>query len=115
MRTDIVRLHDVALGNIRERRVGKTTLTCHEVAGVIELNIVKTIIARLKKTSDIFYILPMLLETLKEHEICIEGKYHRQFQKFVGDSFEIKFISQNQFNVLTRGLSDYYVADFIDY
>jgi hypothetical protein len=88
---DIDRLHRVALDPLPGRQEGQTTLDCHTVAGLIELDETE-ITVLLPVMRWLNHVLPMLLCILQEHGIrCVhrEGLYRLR----IGTDVLIRFMS----------------------
>jgi len=72
MITDIERLHEVVEQrnkSIWKQRTGKTFSKCHDVAGMIELDLFEIVIVFITQYSDIDYIFPMLNVVFQDHEL----------------------------------------------
>lgn len=92
MKTDIDRLHKVALGELQRRGCGKTYLDCHHVAAAIEVG-EKDIVCIIPYNSWKHHIFPMLLEVLDEHEIIIDY-VNFELGEIRASNSKIKFYSQ---------------------
>lgn len=77
MKTDLNRLHRVALGENSGRKSGETYYYCHLVAGVVELGN-KEVIIKIPSLKSGNYIKPMLEEVLKNHKLNIIKKSNRE-------------------------------------
>jgi len=76
MKTDLERLHDVALKENHGPREGKTFYDCHLVAGALELENEEVIIW-LPSLRSAKHIKPMLKKVLQDHDISIASKPNR--------------------------------------
>lgn len=76
MKTDLERLHDVALRNDYDREEEKTFYSCHLVAGAIELEN-KEVIVWLPALKQRKHIKSMLKKVLEDHDINISSKPNR--------------------------------------
>lgn len=95
MRTDIDRLHQVALGEIGGRGCGKTFLMCHSVAGAIETGSrqVAIIVPELRWMT---FIKPMLYDVLREHGLNIEPERGNHRVLFLDDGTKIMFVRRKE-------------------
>ena len=68
--TDIDRLHAVLTGRLIGRRCGKTTATCHLIAGLLEMEVPPYIHCLVSHQNDMQYARNTLQEVLEEHDIA---------------------------------------------
>jgi hypothetical protein len=64
---DIERLHKVANGELKGRRVGKTTLACYDVVGTLDVTECLDVVCVVKLIRDVRYISRMLVDILTEN------------------------------------------------
>lgn len=96
MSTDINRLHDVALGKLKHRGCGKTTLDCHILVGIMEVTEGDSIICLVKNMRILqCTILPVLFKVLEEHDIT-DWKLHIIGNKIVTPKVTIKFVVEKR-------------------
>jgi len=105
MATDINKLHQVALGKLRGRGVGKTHLKCHDVAAMVEFD-EDMIIVLLSSYNDLNYVYPMLDEVLIEHDIHIEKLSKPQHRLYLENGSHIQFISEGNLPQALAGYTD---------
>lgn len=94
MITDIERLHkivDQRNGGDFYRQKGKTFSKCHDVAGMIELELFNVVVVFISHYNDVKYIFPMLREVFNDHEL--ELKNVDQYTLISNDCL-IKFFSE---------------------
>ena len=101
MKTDINRLHQVAFGQLRGRRWGKTYLQCHNIAGTIEVGDRDIIVCIVSHYSDIRYIIPMLMDILDEHDLKIL-KYNKCQNCLYVENKQIRFITDANYEKILR-------------
>ena len=108
MKTDLDRLHKVVLGELNRRRAGVTYAQCHEVAGILETTDTGEIIIFVSYFKDTYYIVPMLLDILKEHMIT---NFEIQFPQATikVKNRKIIFIPISQLPI--RGRDNYYIVN----
>lgn len=74
MITDIERLHRVVDQReqnkwSRERCTGKSFAKCHDVAGMVELELFNVIVVIMTNYDDVDYIFPMLWDVFQDHQL----------------------------------------------
>lgn len=90
MKTDIDRLHKVALGEVKGRGCGKTFLKCHELAGLVETGFEGTMALVVPYMRYFKHIYPMMVEVFKEHSIKLRVTRQHTLE---GNGFKFVFIS----------------------
>lgn len=111
MPTDIHRLHQVVLGELRGRRVGKTFAACHEVVGDILVDSLGMVVCVVKFERDVNWIVPMLVEVMAEYGLTVSKC--REL-RYMCNGKVIQFISSLRLNnsIITQ---DYNLVNFVDY
>jgi len=122
MKTDIEHLHKVASGELVGRNIGKTYLKCHEVCGLIDHDLAKVIVIKMKKSRDINIIRLMLIDLMEEEydiTVLTANKDRLIVNKdyLTVNNFKIFFFTEHTFEEKIMGFDreDTIIVNFIDY
>ena len=117
MKTNIDKLHKcielcnkIGLHNL-PRGFGKTTILCHGLAGIVEVEDFKTIVVGIPSSYNLCFLLPMLFDIFDEHEI--KYKYIKQQNKVICGDKTICLMFTDEVEEKTRGFGEYYYQDVI--
>jgi hypothetical protein len=113
MKTDLDRLHAVATGELQGRGIGKTWLSCHDVAGALFTDTPRILILEVKWEKDTVWIRGMLEEVLEEYNVKLVPSHEPM--RFMCAGKVLQFISSARLSHSTLGMQDYCLISFVDY
>lgn len=107
MKTNLNRLHDVCMSNLNElkRKVGKTTMSCHDLAAQVELGLDHFIVVEVPSYSNhLDFLRGMITGVFIDHDLPLEWISRTEARS---GKVYMKFITTSDIYIKTKGLRDY--------